>query len=289
MGAKAARNLEKRRKAGVPDPPKPERQKAWIQGRLEKQQQITSFEQNSANDKKNAEDATAKIKKEITSTEEKKQKSESQKAEVEKDFAKARVEAEKHDIVHEQVERIKGQTKTHATVRDALETELYGERDTALRVEAETSTKRQKLNELQKKYEEVEARIKKKFSTGMSPEDVIALRRQDKRQQREILDLNAARSQGVSFDGLKLAPAINENINSIIEGGHDARIKAAEEAAQCAGAEEEGGPMVAKTSTMANKATLDAKEDMLSSLVDTREDQLSQVWNQLGRAQSGLL
>merc|ERR1712176_223440 len=98
------------------------------------------------------------------------------------------------------------------------------------------------------KYEEVEARIKKKFSTGMSPEDVIALRRQDKRQQREILDLHAAQSQAITFGGLKLRPPVDENINTIIEGGHKARVKAEDQAAHAG--DEDGGAIVSKTSTM---------------------------------------
>lgn len=307
---KAGRALEKRRKAGVPDSVQKISEKPWMLAREKARKEIAHADANSVVEKQAAEENTKNIIKSIAEVEDKITKAKKNMEDVERDYGRARVESERFAALKEQVERLKRDTEKHTGVRDDLTKELHSEQDKKRTIEAEATEKRTKCRELQTKLEEVEVRLKKKFNTGMTPEEVIALRHADTRQQRELMDLHwrCVSNRERPKPGVNLPrPAGSEDIMALCEKGRQARSAAAVEQkrgqdtqSEITEANTEAGEtskprLIERTSTeileleKKEDKKLAIKESLLTSIVTQQDDELSAIWQTLQKAQSGLL
>lgn len=109
--------------------------------------------------------------------------------EVEAGFGQSRVGLECHRVMEEQLGYLRRQMRSNESLFGKLSDELNKEQGGAQKMKLETESQRKRCRELQQQLEEAEARIMKMFSDRFSPEEVMALRRNDKLQHEELVEI----------------------------------------------------------------------------------------------------
>eukprot|EP00929_Paragymnodinium_shiwhaense_P071339 TRINITY_DN36282_c0_g1_i1.p1 TRINITY_DN36282_c0_g1~~TRINITY_DN36282_c0_g1_i1.p1 ORF type:complete len:1395 (+),score=544.42 TRINITY_DN36282_c0_g1_i1:208-4392(+) len=171
--------------------------KPWLQARAVMSQRTAEADRNSSKEYQVALDNLKVVEKNIKAIEEKLEAKKKELNDVERSYGRARVEAERSGVTEEIVTRMRGQVKSHEAVRHDLETSLQAEQNKAREVEQDMRLNKKKHAELQAQLATTEARIKKKYSTGVSPEEVIALRKKDLALRHRLLETRSRRDRGV--------------------------------------------------------------------------------------------
>lgn len=115
---------------------------------------------------------------------------------IEKLYGEARIDVERNDLVQSNVARLRRQAEFHGKRQSQLQQELQREEELKTSIKKECNETKKRFQELELQVKEHEQRLEKKFSSNISPEEVIALRQTCARQLKEIVKLQSARPLG---------------------------------------------------------------------------------------------
>jgi len=111
-------------------------------------------------------------------------------------FSTARVKSERCNLIQNSVARMRQQAQFHQEKRVSVEKELVKENEAKQSLELDTVKMQKQIRELQQVVAERDRRLKKKFNSSASPEEILTLRRTCARQRNEILALRRADAFG---------------------------------------------------------------------------------------------
>jgi len=114
-------------------------------------------------------------------------------AEVERAYSVARISAEGFQLVDDSVKRMRIQAQYHVTKHHELQEELKKEEEKKSVTKKQTVETQRRCNELQHQIAERERRLAKRYSSNISPDEVIALRQACLRHRGELLEANHRR------------------------------------------------------------------------------------------------
>jgi len=159
----------------------------WVQRRNEMRAQIEEADATVMAEKSHVEAELNRTDKQLKTCDDRIATVEREVTEVEKQFSIARIDAERFELVRSTVARMRNQAQYHDAKQASLRDELKREEERRKRVKREIEETHHRCKELEQQLGEYEKRMQKRYSTNVSPEEVIALRQTCSRQQREMM------------------------------------------------------------------------------------------------------